>query len=186
MSSQGIREVRAFKAVGSLPLHLEGAPIRVCFRPSLTAYRGTLLSNALQGQAVLAGSFLRKREIVLDQELLDDAKECSRILIHELFHFVWMRLGNAGRHSWTAVLEAELQSRARGELGWSSEWRKQALDLPRNQRAWREYVCESFCDTAAWRYGESGEHDEFTLSRRWRKKREAWFDEQLGTREVRI
>jgi hypothetical protein len=158
----------------------------VRFQPDLTAHRGKLLSQAGLGQPVFAGSFLRKREIVLDAALSKDRRERSRILVHELFHFVWLRFGNSARTSWTHVLEAEFAARARGELGWSSEWRKQALSISEG-RPWREYACESFCDTAAWKYAQVGEHKEFTLAERWRGRRSAWFEEQIEAREyVRI
>ena len=132
---------------------------------------------------MFAGSFLRKREIVLDSALLGDADERARILVHELFHFVWLRLGNADRASWGAVLEIERGSRARGELGWSSQWRKQALP----GGLWRDYVCESFCDTAAWMYAELQNHAEFTLAARWCQKRKQWFEASIGARlSVRV
>ena len=262
------------------------------FLPCLTAHRGRLLSEDEEtGQPVFAGSFLRKREIVLDSALLDDAGERARILLHELFHFVWLRLGNPGRREWSLVLEREFSSRARGELGWSSEWRKRALlaadcggPLPygrgseggrgdanrRNggnwssggnrsndanrssganrssevsrsvgvsrfgganqsgganqgdganrsgganrgvgeargcanspnvsdpllsrdrkgaDRHWRDYVCESFCDTSAWMYADIERHDEFTLAPRWTSKRRGWFEKQFSERTVRI
>ena len=139
-----------------------------------------LLSCGQAGQTVFAGSFLRKREMILDSELLNDPVERARILVHELFHFVWLRLGNPDRASWRALLEIELAGRARGELGWSSEWRKRGLP----SGSMREYVCESFCDTAAFLYAAIGDHDEFTLARRWREKRRAWFQATIGTRVV--
>lgn len=129
---------------------------------------------------MLAGSFLRKREIVLDAELLENGVERARILVHELFHFVWLRLGNLDRQSWSELLEAEHVARARGELGWSSEWRKCEA---REGRLWREYACESFCDTAAWIYAQIGDHKEFTLAPRWRRKRRVWFEERIDTRK---
>ena len=151
------------------------------FEPQLTAHRGKLLSGSEAGSPVFAGSFLRKREIVLDAALVDDASERARILVHELFHFVWLRLGNPLRKSWSSVLEAEKAGRARGELGWSSEWRKC------EQVAWRDYICESFCDTAAWCYSGLEQHPEFTLASRWRKKRQAWFEASIAARAaVRI
>ena len=136
--------------------------------PELTAHRGKLLSRAVVGQPVFAGSFLRKREMVLDAALLEDERERARILVHELFHFVWVRLGNPRREAWRALLAVELERRARGELGWSSEWRK-AGGLT------SDYVCESFCDTAAWMYAGVEEHQEFTLAARWRGRRRVWF-----------
>jgi hypothetical protein len=165
----------------------------VRFRPLLTAHRGRLLSGSDAGQAVFAGSFLRKREIVLDSALIEDAGERARILVHELFHFVWLRLGNAKRESWRAVVECELEARARGELGWSSEWRKRDLlnsyirGAGGASRQWREYLCESFCDTSAWMFADCEEHDEFTLARRWRLKRRQWFEATFAAgKPVRI
>ena len=135
------------------------------------------------GQPVLAGSFLRRREIIVDAELFDASDERARILTHELFHFVWLRLGNGARSQWSGVVEAEIRLRARGELGWSSEWRKRALlaSSGTHSRQWREYICESFCDTAAWLYAGLDDHDEFTLARRWRVKRRTWFERAMGS-----
>ena len=39
------------------------------------------------------------------------------IIIHELFHFVWIRLGNKGRTQFSELLRDEYKHRARGELG---------------------------------------------------------------------
>ena len=67
---------------------------------------------------------------------------------------------------------------ARGELGWSAEGRKSALDpadCAQRTRAWREYVCESFCDTAAWFFSVQTEHPEWTLARKHRQARRRWF-----------
>lgn len=131
------------------------------------------------GQAVHAGGFLRRREIVLDEELRRDSGELARILVHEMFHFVWLRLGNPGRRAWEDVLRAEQGWRARGELGWSAEWRKLGLqegDVAGRTRRWREYACESFCDTAAWVYAGAAGHREFTLKARFSRARRAWFE----------
>ncbi len=157
-------------------MRFEGAPIEVRFAPHLTVHRGKLLSGVDAGQPVLAGSFLRRREIVLDADLIDDDAERARILIHEIFHFVWLRLGNPSRAAWGEVIEAERKAHARGELGWSSEWRKREL------APWPEYVCESFCDSAAWLYAGLPDHDEFTLAVRWRDKRRAWFEQLIQAR----
>ena len=124
-----------------------------------------------------AGSFLRKRQIVVDSELLASPREAGRILIHELYHFVWLGLGNNARKSYEALVAAEIRAGAKGELGWSSEWRKDALagqDLRARSRRWRDYSCESFCDTAAWMC-LGGRHEEFTLPEAQRKRRRAWF-----------
>ncbi len=96
------------------------------------------------------------------------AAEFPRILAHELFHFVWLRLGNGMRRSFEDVLRAEILRVARGELGWSSEWRKLKLesrDWEARTPRWRDYCCESFCDTAAWMYSGVRSHPEYTLGK---------------------
>jgi hypothetical protein len=117
--------------------------------------------------------------MVFDTELRRSPSELSRILVHEVFHFAWVRLSNQARRSWETLLQAEMERRAHGELGWSAEWRKRVLrkrggDAP--GRVWSEYACESFCDTAAWLYAGAGGHAEFTLAPRWRRARQAWFE----------
>jgi len=104
--------------------------------------------------------------------------EFARVCVHELFHFVWLRLGNQRRRTYEDMLRRELATGARGELGWSAEWRKRDLaadDIQGRNRLWREYCCESFCDTAAWIYSGTRRHDEFTLAARFREKRRRWF-----------
>jgi hypothetical protein len=126
------------------------------------------------GREVHASSFLRKRSI----EFNCPNGEFARVCIHELFHFVWLRLGNQRRRSYEEVLRKECAAGARGELGWSAEWRKRELtagDIQTRSRLWREYCCESFCDTAAWIYSGIRWHEEFTLALRFRKKRSDWF-----------
>jgi hypothetical protein len=46
--------------------------------------------------------------------------------------------------------------------------------MARNRR-WREYCCESFCDTAAWLYAGVARHEEFTLAAPLRAARRKWF-----------
>ena len=151
--------------------------MRLRFLPALTADRRRLYSNRPLGQPVYAGSFIRKREIILDQELERQPRELTRILIHELFHFAWVRLGNPARRSFEDLLKAEWKQGARGELGWSAELRKNALAKSRPQATalWRDYLCESFCDTAAWLYSGRRHHPEYTLAARHRNRRAAWF-----------
>jgi hypothetical protein len=173
---------------GRLPL-LEGRPLHVRFVPDLRAYRGRLLSGGTRGEEVHAGSHLKTRRIVLESVLIDDPAELARILLHELFHFVWVRAGNAARRSYEGLVAAEFEAGARGELGWSAESRKARLtaqDRDGRTRRWREYVCESFCDTAACVLGDTAEHEEFTLSPRFRTARGRWFAEFLARPAVQI
>lgn len=165
------------RLVSGMP-ELEGPPVTVMWRGGLRAHQGRLLSGPGPGDAVHAATFIRRREVVLDRELRQQPRELARIAVHEVFHFVWARLPNRTRKGWEALLGDELKSGARGELGWSSQWRKERLgdsDFARRSRRWREYVCESFCDTAAWLYGHLKDHEEFTLGERRRRRRAAWF-----------
>lgn len=154
---------------------LSGSAIQVESAAGLSDRRGP----------VHAGSFLRERRIVFNCE----AAEFPRIFAHELFHFVWLRSGNAPRLSYEALLKEEAALHARGELGWSAEWRKRALapaDLARRSRRWREYCCESFCDAAAWLYSGTASHREFTLAARFRARRKHWFSVTLEGRPLSI
>jgi hypothetical protein len=112
-----------------------------------------------------------------------------RIFVHELFHFVWLRKGNPARRSFEDLLKAECLAGVPGELGWSAEWRKLALhprDIEIRTRRWREYCCESFCDSAAWLYSGVLRHEEFTLPARPRKLRRAWFAGAVEGRALSI
>jgi hypothetical protein len=132
--------------------------------------------------AHVAASSIPDRVIHLDASVLAHCGEFERILVHELFHFCWVRLSNARRRAWEQVLTRELAARKRGELGWSAEWRKNALrpiDLRRRTPRWRRYACESFCDTAAWMYCGLRVHDEFTLPASARAVRRRWFTTQF-------
>jgi hypothetical protein len=143
---------------------LEGRAIRVEMRRSLGPH--------------LASTSIPRRLILLDSEVLRSKGEFERILVHEIFHFAWTRCSNQTRLSWEQVLDQELRRGARGELGWSAEWRKAKLSR-RDRRVrslrWRRYACESFCDSAAWCFSGRVRHREFTLSGRWRIGRRAWF-----------
>jgi len=124
--------------------------------------------------AVHASAFLHDRKILFDCH----RREFTRVFVHEIFHFVWLRLGNAQRWSYEDLLGDEFAAQAQGELGWSAEWRKNALtggDRPNRTRRWREYCCESFCDSAAWLYSGRKNHDEFTLPLQFRSFRQDWF-----------
>ena len=85
---------------------------------------------------------------------------------------------NPKRRAFEALLRVEYSAKARGELGWSAEWRKDELtakDFEEHSRLWGDYVVESFCDTAAYLFSGCQEHAEYTLANRWKKRREKWF-----------
>lgn len=166
------------KLIPRLPA-LSGRPIRIQCRSAL---RGA-------GGAIHAGSFLRERRITFDRDLGRHPSEFARIFVHELAHFAWLRLGNPTRRSYEDLIRHEISRGARGELGWSAEWRKCALapaDRERRSRRWREYVCESFCDSAAWRFAGLRRHPEFTLAARWRHRRALWLEQFLVTKRISI
>ena len=143
---------------------IEGRPIRVEVRASLGPHA--------------AVTSIPRRLVLLDSSVLARHGEFERILVHELFHFAWVRLSNETRRGWEDVLRAEFRGRVAGELGWSAEWRKAKLpvrDASQRTPAWRRYVCESFCDTAAWLFSGLPRHDEFTLPVNARKSRRAWW-----------
>lgn len=175
------------RVLRSLPLAAV-EPLRVAFRGPLWVRRGKLRSRP-PGTAVHAASLLRRRKILLEGELLGNPAELKRILIHELFHFVWVRLGNAIRRSWERLLERELRAGARGELGFSALRRKQRLqaeDRRGRTRRWRDYACEAFADTAAWLFLGRPRHAEFTLVQPWRGRRARWFAAVLEQRILRL
>ena len=144
---------------------LSGQAIRIEMRKSLGPH--------------LAATSIPRRLILLDREVLARRGEFERILVHEIFHFAWVRLSNQSRREWEQLLASE---RARGELGWSAEWRKDKLQSS-DQRArspkWRRYACESFCDTAAWMFAGLRTHEEFTLAAAARRLRRRWFSQQF-------
>ncbi len=162
---------------------LRGRPIRVTFQPALTAHRGQLLSGSSKGLAVNAGSFLRDRQIILEDQLRRTPGQLARIFVHEVFHFVWWRLGNKARMSYEALLMKEFRRGAKGELGWSAEKLKRELTVnsaPARNALWRLYVCESFCDTGGWAFGGKRRYAEMTLAPSFRQKRLTWMRETLG------
>ncbi len=164
---------------------LIGDPIQISARRDLRCARGRIVDE--RGTPVHAATFIRQRRIVLDADLLSDDGELRRILIHELFHFVWVRLPNSLRRSYERLLAA--QRTAPGELGWSAEYRKRDLtwrDVRQRSRKWREYCCEAFCDSAAYLYARSRRHGEFTLPADQRRQRVAWFGQNLGSGSVSI
>jgi hypothetical protein len=135
--------------------------------------------------AAHGAAFLRKRRIAFDCT----RAEFPRVFVHELFHFAWLRAGNPLRRSFEDLLAAEWRVGTRGELGWSAELRKSRLaprDVRLRTRRWREYCCESFCDTAAWLYSGIPRHEEFTLARRFHAARRAFFRQNLESGRLSI
>ena len=101
-----------------LAMTLTGRPIEIRYSANL---------HDTAGNPAHAASFIRQRVIILDGELRADRRERERILVHELHHFVWVRLANGERRSWEDLLLSEWSGNARGEAGWSAEWRKDRL-----------------------------------------------------------
>lgn len=152
---------------------LFGGAIGVSARPHLKAHRGKLVSGREHpGMPVHAASFIRHRRIVLETQLLVRPQKLRMIVAHEVFHFVWARLGNRLRAEYAALIAVELEAGARGELGESSEGWKLGLSAGGDLK---NYICESFCDTAAWLYSGARKNAELTLAARWRNRRRAWF-----------
>jgi hypothetical protein len=168
---------------------LRGREIEVRYRPRLTAWKGQLLSKSHKGDAVYAGCFLRKRQIVLDDGMLRTPRVLERIFVHEVFHFVWSRLGTPLRDSWHQLIESEVVRGARGDLGWSAESMKLSVsdeDRSTRSRRWKDYVCEAFCDTAGWYFGSANRYAEMTLGPEERSGRRAWFREHIGRRPLAV
>ena len=151
---------------------------QLCGRPIRVEVRRTLGSH-------LAATSIPSRLILLDAAVFRRRGEFERILLHELFHFAWVRLSNQQRRAWEDVLMHERAVGAAGELGWSAEWRKDTLrpeDIRRRTPRWRRYACESFCDTAAWLFAGLLTHDEFTLAAPARRLRRQWFTGTVADR----
>jgi hypothetical protein len=160
-------------------LPLNGNPISVSFQPDLAACRGKLLARASgRGTAVYAASFIRQRRIIFETSLSSDIAQLRFFAVHEIFHFVWARLGNRNRAEFSLLLAAEIAQGARGELGESSAIQKVRIgpeEGSKRSQTWRDYVCESFCDTAAWLYSGAPARNVRPLASRWQKRREVWF-----------
>ena len=129
-----------------------------------------------------AASYIPERYVVLGKDLFSRRVELGRIFYHELCHFLWLRLGNPKRLRFAALLQWEFQKKIPGELGHSSQRRKEKLWAGRtaasralfHTRQWREYVCESFCDTGSFVLLDRqrrANHSEYTLARTARQRR---------------
>jgi hypothetical protein len=155
------------------------SPVQVLFLPELTAHRGKLLSATNRGTPVYAASFIRQRRIVIETALLSSPTTLRFIFVHELFHFAWARLGNLARDEYARLVANELQCRARGELGESSAVKKAELcsqpDFTSRSKVWREYLCESFCDSAACIFAGGPVHDGAKLGKAPTALRRQWF-----------
>lgn len=112
----------------------------------MRAHRGKLSFGPGPGDEVFAASFLARREIVFDTELLGHAPDFVSIVAHEVYHFVWRRLPNSERFAWGELLRGEKRPR---HAGLSSRLRYAAYLEGDRERQWKDYVCEAFCDTAA-------------------------------------
>jgi hypothetical protein len=156
-------------------IEFAGAPIHVEFRSNLRA-------------DFHAATFLHRRLILLDQPLLRDKRECERILAHEIFHFVWWKAPRI-RKDYEVLIRREFAAQTPGEMGWSADWRKRALragDAPNNSRRFREYLCESFCDSCACLLLGISRHEEITLPASARKIRRHFFEANLAGRRLKI
>ena len=117
--------------------------------------------------------------MVFEAGLLSNPAALRFIFVHELFHFVWVRLGNKKRDEYSRLLASEFANKARGELGESSAVKKAELRirpaLSRASKIWRDYVCESFCDSAACIFTDGPVHDGCKLGKGWTALRREWF-----------
>ena len=87
------------------------------------------------------------------------------------------------------VIRKEFDHDVLGELGWSAESMKLQLtksDRKKRTRRWKDYLCESFCDTAGWLFGSARQYSEMTLGREERDARRRWFRENLSDRSLPI
>lgn len=121
--------------------------------------------------------------------MLKTPRVLERIFVHEVFHFVWSRLGRKLRDSYERLVLAEFRRDVGGELGWSAESLKLKLthiDRHARNRRWKDYLCESFCDTAGWMFGTANRYSEMTLDRESRDHRRRWMREHIETRCLSI
>ena len=158
---------------------LKGGDISVSFLPRLIACRGRLVEDdRKRGAAVYAATFIRRREMVFESVLLRQPRNFRFFCLHEVFHFVWPRLGNPARTGFAGLLKDELSSHARGELAESAGVAKHKLNghptVDSAGALWRNYICESFCDTAAWIFAGPQPGEPVRLAARWQNRRRAY------------
>lgn len=166
-----------------------GQPIHLSYLAAPRAVRGRLTSGGVYGSALDGCSFIRERRVVLAEELRDDPLSHQRVLLHELFHFAWVRLGNPARRSFENLLAAEWRLGTPGEVGWPAAEAKglvQHRDADQRRPRWRRYVCESFCDTAAWHGLGREDVPDVTLPVRARGRRRAWMEGHLIPHGMRL
>lgn len=166
-----------------------GDPIRLSYVPAPRAVRGRLISGGTHGAALDGCSFIRERRVVLAEELREFPDDHQRVLLHELFHFAWARLGNPARRSFEDVLAAEWCLGVKGELGWPATEAKGAVqhrDANLRSQRWRHYVCESFCDTAAWHGLGHSDTLDVTLAPGQRLRRRQWMEAHLLPEGMRL
>ena len=188
LAPHAVLTVAVQQLAGIMP-EVKGRRIRVSVRPKLTAHKGKLLSRSSSGTPVYAGAMLEDRTITLDSSLLRTPRMLARIFVHEVFHFVWWRLGNPLRRSFEELVKTEFEAGVRGELGWSSESLKMGLtarDIRNRTNRWRMYVCESFCDTGGFVFGSSRQTVELTLDKHARALRRKWMRHHLAQRSLSI
>src|SRR3954453_1235687 len=121
--------------------------------------------------------------------MLKTPRVLERIFVHEVFHFVWSKLGAKLRSSYEQLVLDEFEAAVVGELGWSAESMKLQLassDCELRTRRWKDYLCESFCDTAGWLFGTARQYSEMTLGREQRDARRRWFREHVVRRPLSI
>src|SRR5690606_10252556 len=106
-----------------------------------------------------------------------------------VFHFVWSRIGHKVRSSFENLILEEFAVSAPGELGWSAESMRLRLteaDRLNRTRRWKDYLSESFCDTAGWLFGSARRYSEMTLGRTQRDGRRRWFRENVAERPLSV
>lgn len=157
---------------------------RILLEASRDGRRGLRVAGDCSTQAV---SYVRERVLVLHRRLLRQRWLGQRLFYHELCHFLWPRLAAGARRRYLKHLRRELAQAVRGELGYSAQDRKRRrLRRVRSGSAWREYACESFCDTGAYALARAAglgarlRSVEFTLAPRHRPGRLAAWQRALG------